>query len=106
MPDFYEIYAAGHDKPMAITETAALFDPAGDGPSEAEVKSAWFRQVFSTETWQRFGRIGMINWFEWRKQEPEVGRVIDWRLTSDPALARTLMDEIPSGWLTFAPTSP
>ena len=105
VPDFYATYADAHDKPMAITETAALFDPAGGGPSEAEVKSAWFRQVFSEETRERYARIGMINWFEWRKHEAEVGRVIDWRLTSDLGLARELMDDVPGGWLTFAPTS-
>ena len=74
VPDFYATYAEGHDKPMAIIETAALYDPSGDGPDEAAVKSAWFEQVFSDETRDRFSRIGMINWFEWRTQEPEVGR--------------------------------
>ena len=103
VPDFYATYAEGHDKPMAITETAAFFDPSGSGPKATEVKAAWFRQVFSVETRERFARIGMINWFEWEKQEPEVGRQIDWRLTADPSLARTLLDEVPSGWLAFAP---
>jgi hypothetical protein len=102
VPDFYAVYAEGEDKPLAITETAALFDPAGGGPTEAEVKSAWFDQVFSREIRERFPRIAMINWFEWRKLEPEVGREIDWRLGSDPALARRLLDGVPSGWLRFA----
>ena len=102
--DFYATYAEGHDKPMAIIETAALYDPAGGGPDEAAVKSAWFEQVFSDETRDRFSRIGMINWFEWRKQEPEVGREIDWRLTGDPALGRSLLEAAPDGWLLFAPT--
>jgi hypothetical protein len=103
VPNFYATYAEGHDKPMAITETAAFFDPAGRGPTEAEVKSAWFRQVFSVETRDRFERVGMVNWFEWHKHEPEVGREIDWRLTADPSLARALLDEVPGGWLAFAP---
>jgi hypothetical protein len=103
VPDFYATYAEGHDKPMAIIETAALYDPAGDGPDEAAVKSAWFEQVFSADTRDRFSRIGMINWFEWRKQEPEVDREIDWRLGSDPTLARSLLDTAPDGWLVFAP---
>ncbi len=104
VPDFYATYAEGHDKPMAIIETAALYDPAGDGPDEAAVKSAWFEQVFSAETRDRFGRIGMINWFEWRKQEPEVGREIDWRLGADADLGRSLLEATPEGWLAFAPT--
>ena len=103
VPDFYATYAEGHDKPMAIIETAALYDPSGDGPDEAAVKSAWFEQVFSDETRDRFSRIAMINWFEWRKQEPEVGREIDWRLGGDSALGRSLLDAVPDGWLAFAP---
>ncbi|HET8784419.1 MAG TPA: glycosyl hydrolase, partial [Candidatus Limnocylindrales bacterium] len=88
IPDLYATYADGHDKPMAIIETAILFDPAATGgPSEKDLKSAWFGQVFSDATRTGFPRLGMLNWFEWRKQESEVGRVIDWRLASDPALA-------------------
>ena len=46
MPDFYATYADGHDKPMAITETAALYDPAGRGAVRAAaIKQAWWRQV-------------------------------------------------------------
>ena len=103
IPDFYATYAEGHDKPMAIIETAALYDPAGSGPDEMAVKSAWFEEVFSDTTRDRFARIGMINWFEWRKDEPEVGGVIDWRLGADPDLGRSLLDAVPDGWLAYAP---
>lgn len=102
VPDFYATYADGHDKPMAITETAALFDPSGAGPTEAEVKSAWFAQVFSEATRTSFPRIGLVSWFEWRKEEPEVGTVIDWRLGADPTLGRGLLDGVPDGWLLTA----
>jgi hypothetical protein len=44
----------------------------------------------------------MINWFEWRKTETEVGRIIDWRLAADPALAKSLLASVPAGWLVFA----
>ncbi len=103
VPDFYAEYAEGHDKPLAIVETAILYDPAAtDGPMEADLKTAWFRQVFGEETRVAFPRIGMLSWFEWRKDEPEIGRVIDWRLGSDPALARRLLEGTPDGWLVFA----
>lgn len=102
VPDFYATYAEGHDKPMAIIETAALYDPAGGGPTESDVKSAWFAQVFSADTVREFPRIQMINWFEWRKEEPEVGSTIDWRLSGDAALGRGLLDAAPPGWLRFA----
>jgi len=101
VPDFYATYADGHDRPMAIVETAILYDPAAPaGPTEAELKTAWFEQVFGASTRTAFPRIGMLSWFEWRKHESEVSRVIDWRLGSDPALARSLLDDAPS-WLIF-----
>ena len=103
IPDLYKVYADGHDKPLAIIETAILYDPsATSGPSEKHLKTAWFGQVCSDATRTEFPRIGMLNWFEWRKEESEVGRVIDWRLASDPALARSLLDAAPAGWLHFA----
>jgi hypothetical protein len=102
VPDFYAAYVVGHDKPLAITETAAFYDPAGPGPSEVDVKSAWWKQVFSTDVRERFPRLRMINWFEWRKQEPEVDAVIDWRISAQPALLASLLDALPAGWLRFA----
>jgi hypothetical protein len=87
---------------MAIIETAALYDPAGSGPSEETLKRAWFEQVFSVQTRDAFPRIGMINWFEWRKDEPEVDAVIDWRLAGDAELGRGLLASVPSEWLLFA----
>lgn len=102
VPDFYATYAEGHDKPMAIIETAALYDPAGDGPTEAEVKGAWFGQVFGEATRDEFPRIDLLSWFEWEKEEPEVGGRIDWRLTGVPELGRDLLGTVPDGWLLFA----
>ena len=101
VPNFYHDYVVQHDKPLAITETAAFYDPAGPGPSEVEVKSAWWSQVFSDAVRERFPRMRMINWFEWRKQEPEVGAVIDWRISANRKLL-PLLDQLPSGWLRFA----
>lgn len=104
IPDLYSLYADGHHKPIAIVETAILFDPAAPagGPTEAKLKTAWFDQVFAAANRTQFPRIGMINWFEWRKTETEVGRVIDWRLAADPALAKSLLASVPDGWLVFA----
>lgn len=103
IPDFYADYVVGHDKPMSITETAILYDAAGPGPSEAELKAAWWGQVFDAAVRDRFPRVEMINWFEWRKHETEVGKVIDWRISADPSLARSLLAEVPPDWLRFAP---
>ncbi len=103
IPDLYAVYAEGHHKPMAIVETAILYSPAAPagGPTEAELKASWFAEVFASAIRREFPRIKMVNWFEWRRTNREVGRVIDWRLGGDPALARALLDSVPKGWLRF-----
>ncbi len=35
IPDFYATYAEGHDKPMGVFETAALFNPLPADPPRA-----------------------------------------------------------------------
>ncbi|MGH2379650.1 MAG: glycoside hydrolase family 26 protein, partial [Candidatus Limnocylindria bacterium] len=99
IPDFYVAYADGHDKPIGVFETAALYNPAADGSDEAELKAAWWSQVTDPAVREAFPRLAMLNWFEWRKDEPEVGGIIDWRLTADPALARSLIADAPDDWL-------
>ena len=100
-PDFYAEYAEGHAKPMGIFETAALFNPEAPGPGEMEIKSAWWSQLTDPSIRADFPRLAMLNWFEWRKQEPEVGGIVDWRLADDPDVARDLLADAPAGWLRF-----
>ncbi len=51
LPNFYEVYSAPngtHKKPMAIPETASLWDLnrlTGAAPTELQVKTAWWQQV-------------------------------------------------------------
>lgn len=106
IPDFYATYAEGHDKPMGVFETAALFNPTAPGPIEGDLKAAWWDQVTDPAVRDAFPRLAMLNWFEWRKDEPEVGGIIDWRLSGDPALARALLADAPDGWLLFGGLTP
>ena len=103
-PDFYATWAQGHHKPLAIVETAAFWRPDAGGASELAVKQAWWRQVFSAATAQRFPLIRLIGWFEWRKLETEVHAVVDWRLTAEPGLVEQFLADLPAGRLRFAPT--
>lgn len=104
LPDFYATYAEGGDAPMAIVETAALHQPGAPGPSALEVKQAWWRQVFADDVATRLPRLRMINWFEWRKAEAEIGgATIDWTATTDPDLAAAFRADLPDDRLLFAP---
>jgi len=99
VPDFYQIYVEQHRKPMAIAETAALYNPAVGGDSERLIKQTWWRQVFSQRVATDFPGIKMINWFELRKFEREVGSIIDWSVTFNPELAEAFLNDLQCQWL-------
>lgn len=94
VPDFYAIYVEGHGKPMAIPETAALFNTSADGV-EADIKAAWWEQVFSEDTGRALPGLRMVNWFEWRKSETEIGgAVVDWRASASRGLAAEFAEQV------------
>ncbi len=105
VPDFYATYADGHDKPLAITETAAFYAPDAGGEAEEAIKSSWWQQVFSPELHTSFPRLEMINWFEWSKFETEVNAQVDWTVTQDAALLTEFKSAMPS-YLRFASPQP
>ena len=98
LPDFHLEYAESRGKPLAIPETAAFYDPAFGG-DETAIKSGWWEQIFSPGARAELPALRMVNWFEHRKPESEVGgAIIDWRATGDPALA-TMFAEHVGTWI-------
>ena len=105
VPDFHDVYGRTHGKPVAITETAALYAPGGGGASEAKIKQAWWRQAFAPDLLTTLPAVKMVNWFEWVKDEPEVKGEVDWAVTLTPALAKGFAADLP-GWVVAAPGTP
>jgi hypothetical protein len=102
VPDFYGRYGAQQHLPVAVTETAALYVPGERGPGELAVKRAWWRQVFAEDNAKVLPWLKMVNWFEWRKDEPEVRGVVDWTATRDKKVAEAFRQDLPD-WLDYAP---
>lgn len=100
VPDFYQVYGAEHQRPVAITETAALYAPGHGGAGELALKQAWWRQAFASEIPTRFPMVKMINWFEWNKQEVEVHGIVDWRALGTSTTQGAFVADLPS-WLKF-----
>ena len=78
-----------------LAETAAFFDPTDSGggsAAEADIKRVWIRQVYNTtdESQPRLDRdlphLKAIFWFSILKHEEEVGGMVDWRVSSNPAV--------------------
>lgn len=95
IPNFHELFAVGHNKPMMIAETSALYDSKDTrhgGAAENDIKMAWLRQVYNladtdNPTLDRdLSRIKAICWFSQLKYEAEVGGDVDWRLDSNADL--------------------
>jgi hypothetical protein len=86
-----------------VPETAAFYAPGAQPPGATElaVKQAWWRQVLDPDLHRRFPRLAMIGWFEWDKQETEVGGRVDWRALGDPEAAARFRDALP-GWARWA----
>ncbi|MEO7387009.1 MAG: hypothetical protein ABIX37_08755, partial [Gammaproteobacteria bacterium] len=97
-----QVFSVQHGKPVAITETAALYNTEAGGDDELSIKQAWWRQVFDRDTLVAYPGIRLINWFEWRKPEAEVGNaVVDWRVLSGAAIAAPFIADLPVDLLTL-----
>jgi hypothetical protein len=97
LPDFYQVYSEDHGKPVAIAETAALFNrQAPGGADELSLKQSWWRQVFDREMLAQHPGIKMINWFEHIKVESEIGNAkIDWRVFGSKKTASQFLLDLP-----------
>ncbi|GHJ60366.1 hypothetical protein NOK12_28840 [Nocardioides sp. OK12] len=81
---FYARFADGRDQPMMLS-TGALFNPAGTGASERDVKRAWLQRVANAVRFRP--RLRAVVWLEDARYEPEVGGQVRWGLTPTRELA-------------------
>lgn len=96
VPNFYARYCQAGGKPFAIAETAAFYNTQAPGPAELDLKQAWWRQIFNTIP--RFPMVKCVNWFDEFKPEPIANNdLIDWRITSDPAIRTAFLQDLHNG---------
>jgi hypothetical protein len=103
VPDFYQGFAVGHGKPLAVTETGALYNenPAKPGATESAIKSAWIGQVYGSNVESTFPQLKFVNWFEVRKFESEANGTVDWRATANPSVLEVLRGAVSGGQYVF-----
>ena len=116
VPEFYVTYSQEKNKPMIISETAALYNLCDQNKNtdackanimndwindewEFNLKSSWWNQVFSlsgdTSTYEAFPNIRMISWFNIRKVEAEVGgNTVDWTTFSNERINKAFIDTL------------
>lgn len=106
LPDFYDEYGTQRNKPVAIPETAALFNPGEpEGPGALAIKKSWWTQIFAPTVPNEFPLLKMVNWVEWDRYEPEADTQVDWRTMADPAIRAEFTAALPD-WLAFGPNEP
>lgn len=111
-PDFYAVYATGHNKPMMIPETSAYYRPAdkpdpGGYPnytnSETLIKQRWLEQVYNVsgdtsnalDVAANFPKLKSINWFNWYKIEAEAENDwVNWTITSNATVKAEYYDRL------------
>ncbi len=97
VPDFYAEYAVGHNKPLAIAETSALYNTSrSDGARNYDIKMEWASQVFADSVATEFPRLKMVLWFEHAKEEEGTTGHIDWRVTYDSTILSGFRSLLPS----------
>ena len=105
LPDFYGVYGEARGKPVAVPETAAFWAPDAGGAAELDVKRAWWGQVLDPGLHERFPRLAMVGWFEWVKDEAEVGAPVDWRAAGTPQVREAYRAALPA-WSRWAEDVP
>lgn len=102
--DFYAAYALGREKPLMV-ETGAFYSPGAGGPSEEDIKSAWWDQVLSTVSSGDHDRVRAVVWNETVEQRENGAVTVDWRITADPALASAAGDRMQDSALVTGPVT-
>ena len=88
--DFYERFVVQRGKPLMIPESSAPNTP-NPPPSDrngkatsSEIKSAWWGQIFGSNTFNTMPRLKLAAQFEEQKSDG-VNGFQDWRVLVDPA---------------------
>jgi hypothetical protein len=101
--NFYQRFAADRNKPMMIPETAAPWiENQPPRAPHAEIKRAWYAQIFSQDTYTNFPLLKVVTQFEERKQDAGF-EVRDWRVLANPDVTRVFKEVLrTSSPLTYA----
>jgi hypothetical protein len=90
--NFYQRFAADRNKPMMIPETAAPWienQPAR--ATHAEIKRAWYSQIFSDDVYTNFPLLKVVTQFEERKQDAGA-ELRDWRVMANSDVTNAFKD--------------
>ena len=96
LPDFYETYAVGRNKPLAISETSAMFTSEFASMREFAIKSEWMQQLMRVKSDKnhvsipdKFPGLKLVMWFDFVKPEGSVdGAVVDWTISENKPVQR------------------
>ncbi|MEV4688629.1 OpgC domain-containing protein [Microbacterium sp. LWH3-1.2] len=101
--DFYGRFAAATRTPMLL-ETAALYSPGSGGATALAIKRAWWQQSIDALTSGDYPLIDVALWRDSSSRRVAVGEVvIDWSISSDPAVAAAFRADVERGPLVFGP---
>jgi hypothetical protein len=92
--NFYQQFSALRNKPMMIPETAAPYFPQRPAiDSEADIKRAWYQQIFSAATFAEMPNLKYVAQFEEAKKDSGA-EFRDWRITSKTAILNAVKNAV------------
>ncbi|KAJ3120376.1 hypothetical protein HK101_006970, partial [Irineochytrium annulatum] len=110
--NFYQMFADGHQKPMAISESASAFGISDmsasgaatqitGGPTRVQMLQPYWQEYVTNATFfKTYPQIKFINLMEWEKAESDnnraqPGQVLrDFRITFDPAVLSAFQSDL------------
>lgn len=82
--DFYQRFSVERNKPLALSESGAGYLIGQPGATEAEIKTAWYKEVLDPTTIAQLPNMKLVINFEEEKVESLYQK--NWALTNDTAV--------------------
>ncbi|WP_298586422.1 OpgC domain-containing protein [uncultured Kocuria sp.] len=102
--DFYAEYAVGRGKPLMV-ETGAFYSPGAGGPSEPDIKGAWWDQVLAATSAGDHDRVRAVVWNETIEQRDDGAVTVDWRITAGAGTVTAAGDRLRDSALVTGPVT-
>jgi hypothetical protein len=105
--NLYRDFSQLKNKPFGLMETGAAYYPktklAGDA-TELEVKQAWWKQVFTPATLDKYPLMKILMWFDVAKDEIERAATVyrDFQMTWKSDIAHAFLNDLPKDRIFFA----
>lgn len=100
---FYATYAAATGKSLLL-ETAAFYNPSAGGPSELDIKRAWWRQIFDGAEQANYPNLDVVLWRDTTATRGVQGEEsINWSISLNARTAAAVVADLDGSAVSLGP---